>query len=160
MRRDLTEKEFNEWKENWFKQKGCPFFVCSQALFRKVCGQSYLCGVLFDFEKYKSEKWIKECDVKLSQDDTGKLPTKICPACTGSMSLKVDAKTGKLLGKSWCPVMNQWYKSLGYDVDKSLEKYAMGWGAFLIPVIGEEAYLELINNPEEFKRYIQQQRKK
>ena len=158
MRRDFTEKEFNDWKEGWFKQRGCPFFVCSQALFRKVCGQSYLCGVLFDYEKYKKEKWIKECNVGLAQDETGKLPTKMCPACTGSMSLKVGNKV--LIGKSWCPVMNNWYEQLGYEIDRSLEQYATGWGAFLIPVIGEKAYLELVNNPEEFKKYIKEQRKK
>ena len=160
MRRDLTEKEFNEWKENWQRQKGCPFFTCSQALFRKVCGQTYICGVLFDFEKYKKEKWIKECNVALTEDDTGKLPTKICPACTGSMSLKMNHSSGRLVCKSWCPVMNKWYQDLGYEVDNSLEKYSLSWGAFLIPVIGEQAYLDLIDNPEEFKKYIHSQRKK
>ena len=154
MKRNMNEKQFNEWKENWHRQKGCPFFACSQALSRSVCGQSLLCGVLFDYEKYKKEKWIKECDIKLAEDETGKLPTKICPACTGSMSLKLDHNTGELIVKSWCPVMNTWYENIGYKVDRSLEKYAFGWGAFLIPVIGEEAYLNLVNNPEEFKKFL------
>lgn len=159
MKRDFTEKEFDNWKKNWFKEKGCPFFVCSQALFRKVCGQTFLCGVLFDFEKYKNEKWIKECNIELAQDESGKLPTKMCPACTGSMSLKIRDKN-VLVGKSWCPVMNNFYEQIGYKIDRSLEQYALSWGAFLIPVIGEKAYLDLIESPDEFKKYIEEQKKR
>lgn len=159
MKRDLTEKEFNEWKDKWMRKKGCPFFTCSQALFRKSCGNTFICGVLFDYKKYKSERWIRECKVELSEDETNKLPTKICTACTGSMSLKINRETGKISGKSWCPIMNTWYKEIGYDIDRSLEKYALSWGAFLIPVIGEEAYLELVNNPDEFKKYLEDQKK-
>ena len=143
MRKDLTEKEFNEWRSNWYKENGCPFFACSQSSLRSVCGSSYVCGILYDYKKYKTEKWIKECDIDLAQDQTNKLPTKICPACLGSMSLKIEEETNELLGKSICPLMNDFYKAMGYKVDRSLEKYLTQDAAFIFPFIGEEAYLNI-----------------
>ena len=94
-RRDMTEQEFNLWKENWLRKKGCPFFTCAQAMFRKTCGSSHMCGVLFDYKKYKEGKWIKVCDIPLQEDTSGNLPTKTCPACLGSMSLKLNEETGE-----------------------------------------------------------------
>jgi hypothetical protein len=154
MRRNLTEKEFNKWKEGWMKEKGCPFFACSQALFRDVCGKAYLCGVLYDYEMYRTQKWTQECDVKLTEDQSKNLPTKICPSCMGSMCMKIDPDTGKMTGKSWCKLMNDFYEASGISVDRSWEKYIFSTGVWLLPIIGEEAYLELYNNPNRIEEML------
>lgn len=147
MERDLTEKEFLEWKEEWLREKGCPFFACSQALYRKVCGNTLLCGALFDYQMYKTKPWVKVCDVELTIDKDSGLPTKSCTACTGSMCLKVDDDHDLLIGKSFCKFMNDYYEANKYPVDRSIEKYIASWGAFLIPIIGLEAYLAIQSNP-------------
>jgi hypothetical protein len=151
MRKNLSEKEFNQWKEEWMREKGCPFFACSQALYRNVCGRAYLCGVLYDYKIYQTQKWEKECDIGLPEDKSNTLPTKICPACTGSMCFKIDTDTGKFLSKSWCKIMNDFYVNMGYAIDRSWEKYIFSFGVFLLPIIGEEAYLDLCRHPEKFE---------
>lgn len=154
MRKNFTEDEFNSWKENWFKEKGCPFFACSQAIFRKVCGSTFICGSLFDYQGYLKDKWIKECDVKLSQDEEGKFPTKSCPACTGSMSLKAESNSGLLYSDSWCPVINNWYEQAGIKVIRTNEKYCTTWGVYIIPLVGEEAYIELLKDPQKLQDFL------
>ncbi len=146
--RDLSEEEFGKWKEEWLREKGCPFFACSQAIYRKVCGNTLICGVLFDYEMYKTRPWVKECDIELSIREDSGLPTKSCSACTGSMCLKVDDDHDLLIGKSFCKFMNDYYEANKYPVDRSIEKYIASWGAFLIPIIGEDAYLYIQNNPD------------
>lgn len=158
-KKDWTEAEFEKWRDGWMREKGCPFFSCSQALFRHVCGESYMCGVLFSYKDYKEKNWTKVCDIKLDEDKTGKLPSKICPACTGSMGLKVDHDTGRLICSSWCRLINNLYEEMGYIVDRKLEKYMTSWGTFLIPVIGEENYLQMLSKPEEFEKFVKQSRK-
>jgi len=147
LRRNMTEQEFDQWKELWLREKGCPFFACGQALYRKVCGNTLLCGCLFDYEMYKSKPWIKVCDIALAVNEREDMPTKSCAACTGSMCLKVEDDHDLLIGKSFCRPMNDYYEASGYPVDRSIEKYIASWGAFIIPVIGEEAYLYIQNNP-------------
>jgi hypothetical protein len=154
MRKNLIEKEFNEWKENWMRGKGCPFFACSQAFFRDVCGRAHLCGVLYDYKMYQTQKWIKECDIELSEDKSNTLPTKICPACTGSMCFKIDTETGSFLSKSWCKLMNDFYVNMGYKVDRSWEKYIFSMAVFFLPIIGEEAYLDLCQNPDKLQEMM------
>ena len=66
------------------------------------------------------------------------------------MTLKINDKTGKVLGKSWCKLMNDFFEREGYEVDRHLEKYIFSLGVFMIPIIGEEAYLRSLENPEEF----------
>ncbi len=146
LRRDLSIEEFSQWKETWLREKGCPFFACSQALYRKVCGSTFICGALFDYAMYKEKPWIKVCDVKLS-DNEEQLPTHSCAACTGSMCLKFDEEREILIGKSFCKYINDIYESKKITIDRSVEKYQASWGAYLIPVIGEQAYLAIQNNP-------------
>lgn len=153
LRRDLTEKEFLEWKESWLREKGCPFFTCSQALYRKVCGSTLICGGLFDYTMYKSKPWIKVCDVELATKEDTELPTKSCPACTGSMCLKVDDEHDILIGKSFCKWMNDYYETKKFPVDRSTEKYLTTWGAYLIPIVGEEVFLILQNDPSIIERF-------
>ena len=163
MKRNLTEEQFNEWKTEWLKEKGCPFFTCSQAAFRKVCGNSYLCGFISDYKMYKNNKWIKVCDVKLAEDDTGELPTKICAACTSSMCLKVNHSTGDGIGISPCKLMNNYYERKKYKVDRKLEKYILSWGAFFIPIVGEKTFLEMANDPDivnKIQKFKKENRKK
>ena len=149
LRRDLTEEEFNKWKDQQMKNiYQCPYFSCAQAFVRKVCGTTYLCGVLFDYKMYKEKKWIKVCDVKLAEDTQEKLPTKMCPSCTGSMCIKINHETGIPIGQSWCKIMNDYYERNNLKVDRHLQKYLLSWGVYLIPLIGEAAYLELIKDPE------------
>lgn len=148
LRKDLTVEEFNQWKQEWLQEKGCPFFVCSQALNRKVCGATFICGVLFDYKMYKDKPWIKVCDIKLSIGESESTPTSACSACIGSMCLKADSKHDILIGKSFCKSMNDFYETNGLYVDRSLEKYILTWGALLIPIIGEEAYLRIQENPK------------
>jgi len=148
MRRNLTEEEFNKWREKWMREKGCPFFTCAKALFRKECGTTDLCPILFSYKDYKIRKWSKVCDEKLVEDNENIFPTKICPSCTGSLSLKVDSETGEIVSQSWCKFMNDFYEKKGFKVDRKNEKYIMSMGTFFIPIIGEEAYLDLINNPD------------
>jgi len=159
MKKDLDKKEFEEWRNGWYREKGCPFFICSQSFFRSVCGSSYICGQLYNYDKYKEGKWIKDCDIELATDEVGNLPTKSCPACLGSMSLKVDDQTGELKGKSICPLMNDFYETVGYDTDRSLEKYLTQDAAFIVPFIGEEAYLDIKDNPQELKRRLNEIKK-
>ena len=147
LRRDLSEEEFNQWKESWLREKGCPFFACSQALYRKVCGSTFICGALFDYTMYKEKQWIKICDVKLSESED-KLPTHSCSACTGSMCLKFDDEHELLVGKSFCKHMNDLYESKKIVVDRSIEKYQATWGAFIIPILGEDAFLTIQDNPK------------
>jgi hypothetical protein len=154
MKKDLTKEEFNKWKDGWYRDKGCPFFICSQSFFRSVCGSSYICGQLYDYDKYKEGKWIKECDIELAKDVNKKLPTSICPSCIGSMSLKINEETGEIIGKSICPLMNDYFKNMGYKINRSLEKYLTQDAAFIIPFIGEEAYLKIKDNPEELKKQL------
>lgn len=154
-RKDMSPEEFEQWKSEWFKNKGCPLFACSQALFRKVCGKTFLCGCLFDHIGYQKDKWIKVCDVKLDQDTEGKFPTKSCPGCVGSMSLKTDSETGIIYSNSWCHVINNWYEANGIKVIRNNEKYAATWGVYIIPLVGEKEYLDLINNPEKFKQFME-----
>ena len=153
-KRNWKESEFNKWKENWLREMGCPFFACSQVLYRKVCGNTYMCGVLFNYEMYKNRRWLKVCDVKLAQDDKGVLPTKVCPACTGSMCIKVSQNTGQLISKSWCKIMNDHFENMGYVVDRDLEQYIFSWGAFLVPIIGETAYLSLSSDPNKLSKLV------
>lgn len=150
MRKNLTKKEFDKWKEGFMREKGCPFFACSQAMFRQECGNGDICGVLYNFEMYKVKKWTKECDVELTTDLTEELPSKICPSCTGSMTLKINNESGEVVGKSWCKLMNDFYEKKGFKVDRYLEKYLFSLGVFMIPLIGEEAYLRSLENPDEF----------
>jgi len=148
MRRDLSEDEFIEWKRQWLLEKGCPFFTCAQAVQRKVCGKDYLCGVLYDYEKYKLGEWRQVCDVQLELDTEEKFPATCCPSCTNSMCLSLEEK----VGKSCCPYMNDFYEdSLGIETDRSLEKYFGSLGSFVIPFAGEDAYLKL--QTDEFKKY-------
>lgn len=161
LERNLSEEQFSKWKEEWLREKGCPFFACSQALYRKVCGNTLICGALFDYEMYKTKPWIKECDIELTINEHSGLPTKSCSACTGSMCLKVDDDHDLLIGKSFCKFMNDYYETKKYPVDRSIEKYLASWGAFLIPIIGEEAYLYIQNNPnimEQIQKEIQNQK--
>jgi hypothetical protein len=137
LERNLSEEQFSKWKEEWLREKGCPFFACSQALYRKVCGNTLICGALFDYEMYKTKPWIKECDIELTINEYSGLPTKSCSACTGSMCLKVDDDHDLLIGKSFCKFMNDYYETKKYPVDRSIEKYLASWGAFLNPIIGE-----------------------
>ena len=150
MRKNLSEKEFNTWKEGWMREKGCPFFACSKAMFRQECGNGDICGCLYNYNMYKVKKWTKECEIKLTRDESKKLPTLICPSCTGSMTLKVNDETGKVIGKSWCKLMNDFFEREGYEVDRHLEKYIFSLGVFMIPIIGEDAYLRSLENPDEF----------
>jgi len=154
MIKNLNEEEFEKWKEEWFKEKGCPFFACSQALYRKVCGKTFLCGSLFDYNGYIKDRWIKECDIKLSQDEEGKFPTKSCPSCMGSMTLKTDAESGTLYADSWCPVMNNWYEASGVKVFRGNEKYAATWGVYIIPLVGEKSYLEMLQDPSKLQEFM------
>lgn len=142
MKRNLTEKEFNEWKDTWSRAHHCPFFACSQSLFRDSCGRSSICGVLFDYKRYKTEKWIKECDIELAYDTSGMLPTQMCPSCFGSMCMSFN-ENGQLTSKSWCKLMNDFYENKGFPIDRSLEKYILSLGVFFIPILGEKAYLEM-----------------
>ena len=155
MEKNMSPEEFEKWREEWFKEKGCPFFACSQALFRKVCGKTFVCGCLYDYNGYKKDKWIKVCDVKLSQDEDTKFPTKSCPSCMGSMSLKTDQETGTIYSDSWCPVINNWYEAQGIKVFRNNEKYASTWGVYIIPLIGEKNYIEMIKDPEKFKKFME-----
>jgi hypothetical protein len=155
MNKNFTEEEFNKWRQEWFEEKGCPFFACSQALFRKVCGKTFICGSLFDYAGYKKDKWIKVCDVKLEQDEEGKFPTKSCPACMGAMSLKTDSETGTIYSDSWCPVINNWYEASGIKVIHNNEKYSSTWGVYVLPLIGEKAYLEMLKDPNKFKAFME-----
>jgi len=153
MKKDLTEKEFNKWKDGWYRDKGCPFFICSQSFFRSVCGSSYLCGQLYDYDGYKKGKWIKECDIELVMDSKNILPTKICPSCIGSMSLKIS-NDEEVVGRSICPLMNDFFKISGYKIDRSLEKYLTQDAAYIVPFIGEEAYLKIKDDPKELKKQL------
>jgi len=155
LRKNFTEEEFEQWKQGWFEEKGCPFFACSQALYRKVCGKTFLCGSLFDYDGYKNDKWIKVCDIKLAQDEENKFPTKNCPACMGAMTLKSDHESGILYSDSWCPVINNWYEEAGIKVFRKNEKYGVTWGAYIIPLVGEQAYLEMIKDPKKFKEFME-----
>lgn len=154
-RKDWDRETFEKWKEGWYRDKGCPYFACSQALFRKVCGNTFLCGNLFDYKAFKNKKWIKECDIKLAQDETGEMPTKSCPGCMGSMCLKRDGETGTLYADSWCPIMNNWYASQGIKVNRKNEKYLNTWGVYIIPITGEKAYLEMVKSPELLKKFME-----
>lgn len=150
----MSEKEFNEWKENWLRKKGCPFFTCSKALFKKTCGSSLICGSVFSYKMYKEKKWIKECDVELQEDVNNALPTKICPSCLGSMCIKMNEETGELIGESFCKLMNDFYERQGINIDRHNEKYILSQGVWIIPFIGEEAYLNIANNPEKIKEIM------
>lgn len=159
LKRDLPEKEFEQWKEEWMREKGCPFFACSQAFVRKVCGGSYLCGVLYTYEMYKQNKWVKVCDINLAEDIKNVLPTKTCPACTGSMCIKIDSETNTPVGQSWCKLMNDYYQRNKIKVKRHLEKYIFSWGTYLIPLVGETAYLELAKNPEALNKFLKEKKK-
>jgi len=144
----MSETDFNNWKEGWYKNKQCPFFACSQILNRKVCGNSYVCGCLYTYNMYKTKKWIKECDVKLTEDEKKEFPTKSCPACANSMCLKINHETGEAWAQSPCKLMNDFFERKNIKVLRNLEQYILTWGVYLIPIIGEEGFLKLKENPK------------
>ena len=43
--------------------------------------------------------------------------------------------------------MNDIYEDKKIVVDRSVEKYQATWGAYLIPIVGEEVYIAIQNNP-------------
>ena len=140
----MTEKEFIDWKINWFKEKGCPFFTCSEVYDRKVCGKDYICGALYDYKKYLNYEWKQECDVQLEIDKENYFPADCCPNCTNAN-----------IEKSCCPYMNDFYEDeLNLKIDRSLEKYFLSMGSYIIPTLGEQAYLDLNNNFELFLETI------
>ena len=155
MNRNMTEQEFNAWRQEWLREKGCPFFTCSQVLNRKTCGNTLLCGCLFNYEMYKTKKWIKVCDIKLTEDEKKEFPTKMCPSCTSSMCLKMNHQTGEAWAQSPCKLMNDFFERKGMKVLRRLEQYILTWGVYLLPIIGEEGFLKLRNNPEVLKKAIQ-----
>lgn len=149
MKKGMTEKEFLEWKTNWFKEKGCPFFTCNQVYERKVCGKDYICGALYDYPKYLKYEWKQECDIQLEIDSDETFPADCCPSCTNSNCISENK------GHSCCPYMNDFYEDeLKLKVDRSLEKYFLSMGSYIIPALGEQAYLELNNNFDLFLETI------
>ena len=153
IKKGMSEKEFIDWKLNWFKEKGCPFFACSQVYERKVCGKDYICGALYDYNKYLKYEWKQECDVQLETDLEEKLPANCCPSCTNSKCVVEGT------AKSCCPYMNDFYEDeVHIPVDRSLEKYFLSMGSYAIPVLGEEAYLDLNNNFELFVETIKKEK--
>lgn len=156
LKRNLSEEDFIKWKTEWLKTKGCPFFTCAQSLERKVCGKDYICGVMYDYQKYMLNEWVQECDINLELDKEEYFPSNCCPSCTNSMCLNAEKKTGS----SCCPWMNDFYEdTLKIKVDRSLEKYFMTMGSFIIPFSSEQAYLDLINNQKAFKEYLEKDKK-
>jgi len=110
---------------------------------------------------YKTKQWIKECDVALTEN-AETLPTKSCSSCTGSMCLKFDEVHELLIGKSFCKYINDIYEAKNIPTDRSIEKYQATWGAYLKPIIGEEAYLYVQHNPnimEEIQKEIDNEQK-
>ena len=60
---------------------------------------------------------------------------------------KFDEEHEILIGKSFCEHMNDLYEDKKIVVDRSVEKYQATWGAYLIPIVGEEVYIAIQNNP-------------
>lgn len=154
MKRNMTEAEFIEWKKDWFQKKGCMFFTCNQVYDRKVCGKDYICGALYDYNKYMKNEWKQECDVELEMDDKEIFPANCCLSCTNSNCIEEN------IGKSCCAYMNDFYEDdLHLKVDRSREKYFLTMGSYIIPALGEQAYLDLNNNLDLFLDVIKKDKK-
>jgi hypothetical protein len=137
----MSLEEFKEWKEGFLKDKGCPFFCCKRSLVDKDCGSKRICGVLTNYVNIDDD-WQEECTLDLtSKDPTPFLyPTPNCITCTGTSAFY---ETDKIHCKSICFLINDRAEQSNIPVDRSFEKYLPTFGAFIVPLFGEETYLSI-----------------
>ena len=114
----MSLEEFSEWKEEFLRNKGCPFFCCKRSLVDSDCGTKRVCGVLTNFSNLK-DPWQEECSLDLSTDDQKPFPypTPICSACTGTSAFYEQAEQIKC--KSICFLINDRAEQFEYSVDRS-----------------------------------------
>ena len=139
LNKKMSLDEFSEWKEEFLRNKGCPFFCCKRSLVDPDCGSKRACGILTNYKNI-NDPWEEECTLDLLSKDPIPFPypTPICSACTGTNCF-FETKDG-LLCKSICFLINDEAEKAFFDIDRSYEQYLLTLGAFVVPLFGEEIY--------------------
>ena len=149
LNKKMSLDEFSEWKEEFLKNKGCPFFCCKRSILDKDCGTKRACGVLTNYQNIE-DPWEEECALDLSSQDKTLFvnPTPICSACTGTSCFYYDEKSDFVKCKSICFLINDRAEQSHFEVDRSFEKYLLTLGAFVVPLFGEEIYSRMSDDTD------------
>ena len=152
LRRNLSEQEFNQWKEFYNKFLiGCPDYVCSDLREDRLCGIDTTCPTHSTYESYKDE--VYQCtqltdtfgekmegfnrkgifnnkqvfDYVYKNSVYTQAPNFSCLSCAGKMNYCID-ENNKIVYRSWCKTLNDyWVKNnlakSNSLLDRSLEKF-------------------------------------
>jgi len=152
IRRDLSEKEFNDWKEFYNRFIiGCTDYICSDNHPKKLCGIDTTCPTHSTYESYKGE--ANQCSqildilsskmegIKKDGPITNKdvfdavykncvyvqAPNISCLSCAGKMNYCINDKN-EIICRSWCKILNDYWEKNELAkhnsiLDRCLENY-------------------------------------
>ena len=156
----LTEKDFDDWKEDWFKSVvGCKDFACVHD--SMTCGIAYICGYCSIYGTYKNyygkpnQTWCDPLDHFKQESENPDFykkygPLLACMECTGRMQTYHIADDNVNEYRSWCPKMNDYWEKTYPEarVNRRLERFKSSAARDLLASVPEAQVADFLEHKE------------